>query len=129
MDILVHLELNYSQAAIAIDRQQIDDAAIAPGELRHLTVNRLGEQRGVQRFQVSADPPFEPGFRLPRRRRSMLLSTSGIEPRIEVGIVPWIDPLFVPSAVVHKNHILRTLRVEKPETMAKALLMARRRKQ
>ena len=90
VDVLVHLEFDHREPAVAVNGKQIDDSSVAAGELRYLTVNRLGEQRCVQRFQIRTHARFEPGFRLSRPRRARRFS-AGIQPCVEVGVVSGVD--------------------------------------
>ena len=70
VNVLIHLEFDHRQPPVTIDGQQVDDSAVAPRELRHLTVDRLVQQRCVQRFDIGTDARFEPSFGLSRPRRA-----------------------------------------------------------
>ena len=74
VNVLIHLEFDHRQSPVTVHRQQVDDATVAAGELRHLSVNRLRQQRGVQRFDIRADPCFEPCFGMSWPRRARLPS-------------------------------------------------------
>jgi len=110
MDVLIHLKFDHREPAVTVNGQQIDDSAVAAGELRHLTVDRLRPERCVQRFQVGTHPPFKPRFRLSGSRRARLFSAS-IQPGVEIGVILRVDQLFIAGAVMDENQVPRCLRV------------------
>ena len=55
-------QFNDRQAAGAVDGEEVEDTAVTAGEGRDLALDRVGEQRGVQGFEVRARLRFEPGF-------------------------------------------------------------------
>ena len=108
--VLIDLEFDNRQPAVTVNSEQIDDSAIAARELRYLTVDRLGAQRRIQRFQIGTHPRFEPRFGLSWTRRAGLFS-AGIQPGVEVSVIPRVNQLLIPGAIVYENHIASGARV------------------
>ena len=64
MQIRRRFQFHHHQSARVIHRQQIQNAAIAAGERRHLPIHRLRPQRRVQNLQMRAGLRFQPRFRV-----------------------------------------------------------------
>ena len=64
MNVLIGFQLDHSEPSIAVDADQIDDAALAGRELRDLPIDGMRIDHRVQRFNPRAHLRFEPGFRM-----------------------------------------------------------------
>src|SRR6185503_8062177 len=98
VDVLIDLEFDNRQPAVTVNSEQIDDSAIAARELCYLTVDRLGAQRRIQRFQIGTHPRFEPRFGLSWTRRAGLFS-AGIQSGVEVSVIPRVNQLLIPGTI------------------------------
>src|SRR3954447_22960947 len=57
------LQFQNRKPAVSRDRKQVNDVAITPCERKHLTVQRLRQQGGIDENDIGADGGFEPSFR------------------------------------------------------------------
>src|SRR5580698_3666067 len=64
MDVLAGFQLDHGEPAVAIDTEQVDNAALTGGELGDLAVERGRVDHGVERFDLRPHLRFEPRFRM-----------------------------------------------------------------
>ena len=64
MEVFVGLELDDGQAAGAVEREQVEHAAIADGDGRNLREQQIAAQAGQKLGQLSAKPRLKPALGL-----------------------------------------------------------------
>lgn len=65
------LDLDDGEAAGALDGEEIEDSAIDAGQGGHLSVDRLGEKRGIEEREVAPEDGFKPCLGIAGEQRVM----------------------------------------------------------
>ena len=69
MQVFVGLEFDNRQPSVAVEREQVEHAAVADGERRHLRIQQVAAQPGQQLGNARAQPRLKPALRLQAEQR------------------------------------------------------------
>jgi hypothetical protein len=126
MEVFGGFELDDGEASVPIGRDQIEDAAITGREGRHLPIDRLRKQSGVDDLDILAHLGFQQGLRVEAAIEFAGMRTGGIgaglQMRVQVAMIGRIGLIFGTVLVIEERAVLHCAAIEKGQAQAGGLL-------